>query len=176
MREASKKSLLFIQLMLLLSLSAPPHYAAAKVTAIFVFGDSTVDAGNNNQIPTMLRSNFKPYGRDFAGQKPTGRFSNGRIATDFYSEAFGLRPFVPAYLDPEYGIKDFAVGVCFASAGSGLDVATSDVLVSHLDPLFGNQRSLGSIYIWKFCLSNLPGHNLGSDYKSPCESAQSIGD
>ncbi|OAY79770.1 GDSL esterase/lipase [Ananas comosus] len=136
MREASKKSLLFIQLMLLLSLSAPPHYAAAKVTAIFVFGDSTVDAGNNNQIPTTLRSNFKPYGRDFAGQKPTGRFSNGRIATDFYSEAFGLRPFVPAYLDPEYGIKDFAVGVCFASAGSGLDVATSDVLVSHLDPLF----------------------------------------
>ncbi|KAM7498366.1 hypothetical protein LguiA_022780 [Lonicera macranthoides] len=100
----------------------------AKVPAIIVFGDSSVDAGNNNQIPTIARSNFAPYGRDFPGAKPTGRFSNGRVATDFISEGFGLRPFVPAYLDPDYSIKDFAVGVTFASAGSGYDNATSDVL------------------------------------------------
>ncbi|KAK6120643.1 hypothetical protein DH2020_045618 [Rehmannia glutinosa] len=101
---------------------------SAKVPAIIVFGDSSVDAGNNNQVPTIARSNFEPYGRDFAGGKPTGRFSNGRIATDFVSEAFGLRPAVPAYLDPEYNISDFAVGVTFASAGTGYDNATSDVL------------------------------------------------
>ncbi|KAH6776108.1 GDSL-like Lipase/Acylhydrolase superfamily protein [Perilla frutescens var. hirtella] len=100
----------------------------AKVPAIIVFGDSSVDAGNNNQIPTIARSNFLPYGRDFAGGKATGRFSNGRIATDFISEAFGLRPTVPAYLDPAYNISDFAVGVTFASAGTGYDNATSDVL------------------------------------------------
>ncbi|KAK6142444.1 hypothetical protein DH2020_022792 [Rehmannia glutinosa] len=101
---------------------------SAKVPAIIVFGDSSVDAGNNNQVPTIARSNFEPYGRDFAGGKPTGRFSNGRIATDFVSEAFGLRPAVPAYLDPEYNISDFAIGVTFASAGTGYDNATSDVL------------------------------------------------
>jgi len=103
---------------------------AAKVPAVIVFGDSTVDAGNNDYIPTVLRSNFEPYGRDLQGGKPTGRFSNGRIPTDFISEAFGLKPLIPAYLDPDFGIKDFATGVCFASAGSGYDNATSDVLVS----------------------------------------------
>lgn len=102
----------------------------AKVPAIIVFGDSSVDAGNNNQIPTIARSNFEPYGRDFPGGKPTGRFSNGRVPTDFISEAFGLKPIVPAYLDPTYNISNFAVGVTFASAGSGYDSATSDVLVS----------------------------------------------
>lgn len=99
----------------------------AKIPALIVFGDSSVDAGNNNQIPTIARSNFEPYGRDYAGG-PTGRFSNGRIPTDFISKAFGLRPTVPAYLDPKYGIADFAVGVTFASAGTGYDNATSDVL------------------------------------------------
>lgn len=103
-----------------------------KVPAIIVFGDSSVDAGNNNQIPTVARSNFEPYGRDFVGGRPTGRFSNGRVPTDFLSEAFGLRPTVPAYLDPTYSISDFAVGVTFASAGTGYDNATSDVLVSAL--------------------------------------------
>ncbi|KAK9284360.1 hypothetical protein L1049_023531 [Liquidambar formosana] len=47
---------------------------------------------------------------------------------DFISEAFGLKPTVPAYLDPNYNISDFATGVCFASAGTGYDNATSDVL------------------------------------------------
>lgn len=103
---------------------------AAKVPAIIVFGDSTVDAGNNDYISTVAKSNFEPYGRDFAGGRPTGRFSNGRIPTDFMSEAFGLKPTVPAYLDPTYNIADFATGVCFASAGSGYDNATAEVLVS----------------------------------------------
>ncbi|OVA01107.1 Lipase [Macleaya cordata] len=100
----------------------------SKVPAIIVFGDSTVDAGNNNRIPTIVKSNFAPYGRDFDGGKPTGRFSNGRIATDFISEAFGIKQVVPAYLDPMYSIEDFATGVTFASAGTGLDNKTSDIL------------------------------------------------
>lgn len=101
----------------------------AKVSSIIVFGDSTVDAGNNNYIPTVLKSNFKPYGRDFDGGKPTGRFSNGRVATDLISGAFGLKTTVPAYFDPAYTIEDFATGVCFASAGTGFDNFTSEVLV-----------------------------------------------
>lgn len=108
--------------------------SAAKVPAIIVFGDSTVDSGNNNVISTVLKSNFEPYGRDFFGGQPTGRFSNGRIPPDFISEAFGLRPFVPAYLDPAYNISDFATGVCFASAGTGYDKETSNVLVRTCKP------------------------------------------
>ncbi|CAN4109929.1 unnamed protein product [Withania somnifera] len=100
----------------------------AKIPAIIVFGDSSVDPGNNNHIQTIARSNFMPYGRDFVGGQPTGRFSNGRITTDFISEAAGLKQTVPAYLDPAYNISDFAVGVSFASAGTGYDNATADVL------------------------------------------------
>ncbi|XP_023529987.1 GDSL esterase/lipase At2g04570-like [Cucurbita pepo subsp. pepo] len=115
-------------LCLLSFLSSPNTIAQARVSSIIVFGDSSVDAGNNNFIPTIARSNFFPYGRDFAGGKATGRFSNGRIPTDFISEAFGLKPIVPAYLDPAYNISDFATRVTFASAGTGYDNATSDVL------------------------------------------------
>ncbi|KAG4161681.1 hypothetical protein ERO13_D01G070600v2 [Gossypium hirsutum] len=104
------------------------HEISAMVPAVIVFGDSTVDPGNNNQISTVLKSNFAPYGRDYFGGQPTGRFSNGRIATDFISEAYGIKPAIPAYLDPKFDIRDFATGVSFASAGTGYDKATSDVL------------------------------------------------
>ncbi|WVZ77564.1 hypothetical protein U9M48_025418 [Paspalum notatum var. saurae] len=118
--------------LLLLLLALPSVVGAAprpRVPAVIVFGDSTVDTGNNNQIPTPLRSDFPPYGRDMpGGARATGRFGNGRLPPDLISEALGLPPLVPAYLDPAYGIDDFARGVCFASAGTGIDNATADVL------------------------------------------------
>lgn len=117
-----------ILLFLFLNLLTQTPKTNAIVPAVIVFGDSTVDPGNNNRISTVLKSNFQPYGRDYFGGEPTGRFSNGRIATDFVSEAFGIKPTIPAYLDPKYDIKDFASGVSFASAGTGYDNATSDVL------------------------------------------------
>ncbi|KAK2377325.1 GDSL Lipase/Acylhydrolase superfamily protein [Trifolium repens] len=98
------------------------------IPAVIVFGDSSVDSGNNNKIATLLKSNFKPYGRDFEGGRPTGRFCNGRVPPDFIAEAFGVKKNIPAYLDPAYTIDDFVTGVCFASAGTGYDNATSDVL------------------------------------------------
>jgi hypothetical protein len=55
-----------------------------KVTALVVFGDSIVDPGNNNAISTIIKANFPPYGHDFGqDHRPTGRFCNGRIPTDF---------------------------------------------------------------------------------------------
>ena len=76
-----RRSLLPIILLQLHTLSGGP--AAAKVPALIVFGDSTVDTGNNNYISTVIRSDFAPYGRDLrvgGGGQPTGRFSNGRLA------------------------------------------------------------------------------------------------
>lgn len=54
-----------------------------EVSAIIVFGDSIVDPGNNNHLKTLIKCNFPPYGRDFNGGMPTGRFTNGKIPTDF---------------------------------------------------------------------------------------------
>jgi len=53
------------------------------VPAIFTFGDSIVDVGNNNHQLTIVKANFPPYGRDFENHFPTGRFCNGKLATDF---------------------------------------------------------------------------------------------
>jgi phospholipase/lecithinase/hemolysin len=122
-------SLVLLVTALLLAPSAVT-VARAKATALIVFGDSTVDSGNNDFWPTTARANYPPYGRDFPGGKATGRFCDGLMSTDYLSEYLGLRNIVPAYLDPGYTIKDFAIGVNFASAGTGLDDATAAVFVS----------------------------------------------
>ncbi|OAY83425.1 GDSL esterase/lipase [Ananas comosus] len=70
--------LLLLSLITTLASSASASASApARVPAIIVFGDSTVDAGNNNGIGTMLKSNFRPY----AATSPAayGAFCNGRI-------------------------------------------------------------------------------------------------
>lgn len=53
------------------------------VPALCIFGDSVVDVGNNNNLSTLIKANFPPYGRDFVTHRPTGRFCNGKLATDF---------------------------------------------------------------------------------------------
>lgn len=53
------------------------------VPALIIFGDSVVDVGNNNNLTTLIKANFLPYGRDYVTHRPTGRFCNGKLATDF---------------------------------------------------------------------------------------------
>jgi len=52
--------------------------------ALFVFGDSLFDVGNNNYINTTAdnQANYSPYGETFF-KYPTGRFSDGRVLPDF---------------------------------------------------------------------------------------------
>lgn len=57
--------------------------AKHNITCMLVFGDSSVDPGNNNRLATDMKGNFLPYGKDFFNGRPTGRFSDGRLATDF---------------------------------------------------------------------------------------------
>jgi len=61
-----------------------PRALAANpaVPALFSFGDSILDTGNNNHLATMTKCNYPPYGRDFPGGVPTGRFCNGKNPTD----------------------------------------------------------------------------------------------
>ncbi|KAF0935527.1 hypothetical protein E2562_034316 [Oryza meyeriana var. granulata] len=125
----------FLHLSVVVLSGEPAAAGKGNVPALIVFGDSTVDTGNNNYLSTLVRSDFAPYGRDLqlagAGAggngRPTGRFSNGRLAVDFISEAFGLPPLVPPYLDPAVNMSSLAAGACFASAGAGYDNATSDL-------------------------------------------------
>lgn len=96
-----------------------------KFSSILVFGDSTVDTGNNNYVETVFKGNHLPYGQDFPSHIPTGRFSNGKLIPDFAASLLGIKETVPPFLDPGLSNDDILTGVCFASAGSGYDDLTT---------------------------------------------------
>lgn len=52
------------------------------VPGLIVFGDSIADQGNNNNLSSVMKCNFPPYGIDFAGGLATGRFTNARTPSD----------------------------------------------------------------------------------------------
>nr|POE95068.1 gdsl esterase/lipase exl3 [Quercus suber] len=98
------------------------------VPAVIMFGDSIVDTGNNNGLTSVVKCDFPPYGRDFNGGMPTGRFSNGKVPSDFLVEELGLKDLLPAYRDPSLQPKDLLTGVSFASGGTGYDPLTPKVV------------------------------------------------
>lgn len=61
----------------------PPAQQAALFPAMFIFGDSLVDIGNNNYVTLSLaKANMPPNGIDFPTGTATGRFCNGRTSFD----------------------------------------------------------------------------------------------
>ncbi|XP_044489324.1 GDSL esterase/lipase At5g03820-like [Mangifera indica] len=97
------------------------------VPALIIFGDSIVDVGNNNNLNTLIKANFPPYGRDFVTHRPTGRFCNGKLATDFTAEFLGFTTYPPAYLSQEAQGNRLLRGVNFASGASGLSDTTAQL-------------------------------------------------
>ncbi|KAL2328521.1 hypothetical protein Fmac_021948 [Flemingia macrophylla] len=95
------------------------------VPALFIFGDSVVDVGNNNHQLTVVKANFPPYGRDFENHNPTGRFCNGKLATDFTAETIGFTSYPPAYLNLKTKGINLLNGANFASAACGYYDSTS---------------------------------------------------
>ncbi|XP_074307810.1 GDSL esterase/lipase 7-like [Silene latifolia] len=77
------------------SLFSPEPQPQPLAPALYVFGDSLFDSGNNNWLPTLAKANYPPYGHNFP-QGPTGRFTNGMTVVDFVAEALGL-PYPPPY-------------------------------------------------------------------------------
>jgi hypothetical protein len=58
----------------------------SRPTAAFVFGDSLVDTGTNNRLrATISKADYHPYGVDYPGHIATGRYTNGRLVSDFVS-------------------------------------------------------------------------------------------
>ncbi|XP_006365666.1 GDSL esterase/lipase 7-like [Solanum tuberosum] len=85
--------------------------------ALYVFGDSIFDSGNNNVLPTLAKADFKPYGSNFDGGRATGRFTNGKTVADFIAEFLGL-PFSPPYLSLRGSLK--LTGLNYASGSCGI--------------------------------------------------------
>ncbi|ONK55983.1 uncharacterized protein A4U43_C10F2940 [Asparagus officinalis] len=95
--------------------------ASANAPAIFVFGDSLADVGNNNNlnVPLDKLANFPPNGIDFPLKTPTGRFSNGYNTIDYLAQQMGYKQSPPSFLSVENG-ANISQGVNFASGGSGI--------------------------------------------------------
>nr|KYP71106.1 GDSL esterase/lipase At5g03610 family [Cajanus cajan] len=92
------------------------HHHHHHLTKLFVFGDSYADTGN---VQKSVSTSWKdPYGITFPG-KPAGRFSDGRVLTDFIAKhlkvkspiPYRLRKVIPNHL--KYGMN-------FAFGGSGV--------------------------------------------------------
>ncbi|GMI66208.1 GDSL-motif lipase 7 [Hibiscus trionum] len=123
------------------------------VPALYVFGDSLFDSGNNNLLPTIAKANFPPYGQNFV-QRFTGRFTNGRTLPDFIAEFVEL-PYPPPYLGVHESIP--LTGLNYASSACGILPQTGTI--------FGKCLSLGEqIDLFKLTIeSKLPTHFKSSE-------------
>ncbi|KAH7675580.1 GDSL lipase/esterase protein [Dioscorea alata] len=113
---------------LLLCLILLHGHAKASSPAMYVFGDSLADVGNNNHITfSLLKANFPHNGIDYPGHKATGRFSNGNNSVDFLADYLGL-PSPPPYLSIKSNANKtqaFLNGLNFASGGAGVFDSTN---------------------------------------------------
>ncbi|XP_047331677.1 GDSL esterase/lipase At5g03610-like [Impatiens glandulifera] len=128
MAKSKLLSYLSISIFLFVLLSANNDVAKAhnhhhkqffRPQKLFVFGDSYVDTGNTDK---SFSSSWKvPYGITFP-RKPAGRFSDGRVLTDFLARFYGLKSPLPYMLRTLTG-KSKAVaryGMNFAFGGTGV--------------------------------------------------------
>ncbi|XP_056169889.1 GDSL esterase/lipase At4g16230-like [Syzygium oleosum] len=104
--HGNRKLLLFwaIGMMLVSALAGDPP-------PVFIFGDSTVDVGTNNYIPSKARANFRYNGIDFLKQLG-------------YKES--PPPFLALLQDPSTFQTNLLQGVNFASGGAGILDATGN--------------------------------------------------
>ncbi|XP_024534466.1 GDSL esterase/lipase At1g71691 [Selaginella moellendorffii] len=103
----------------LLSLQAAQGVEKKRLfPAIFVFGDSLADNGNNNFFLTLARADMPPNGIDFPSG-PTGRFCNGKTIIDVLCDFVAL-PYPPPSLAPTTTGPIILTGVNYASAAGGI--------------------------------------------------------
>ncbi|KAF5960715.1 hypothetical protein HYC85_001924 [Camellia sinensis] len=119
-----------------------PSSSTPQFTAMFAFGDSLTDNGNNNYLSSIAKANYVPYGVDFY-EGPSGRFSNGRTIIDylayflekyyfittiqlhcqnfvFVGDLLQIPSYLPAYANPLATGRNILNGVNYASAAAGI--------------------------------------------------------
>ncbi|KAH6789018.1 GDSL-like Lipase/Acylhydrolase superfamily protein [Perilla frutescens var. frutescens] len=106
-----------------------PNNQVPQVPALFIFGDSLVDNGNNNGILTLARANYMPYGLDFP-QGTTGRFTNGRTFVDILAQLLGFPNYIPPFATTRG--RALLQGANYASGASGIRGETGNNLGDHI--------------------------------------------
>lgn len=124
------KKLLTAAAVLVLMVNLGSVVAEPQVPCFFIFGDSLVDNGNNNNINSLAKANYLPYGIDFPGG-PTGRFSNGKTTVDVIAELLGFDDYILPYATASG--QDILRGVNYASAAAGIRKETGQQLGGRID-------------------------------------------
>jgi hypothetical protein len=114
--------------------------------AMYVFGDSTLDVGNNNYLPGpgVSRANHPYYGIDYPFRIPTGRFSNGYNTADYVAKSMGFPAgSPPAYLSLLLGPRRHQASLLLAvtALSRGVSYASGDagILDSTVSPLIRSE-------------------------------------
>ncbi|KAL7615578.1 hypothetical protein Lser_V15G04106 [Lactuca serriola] len=97
--------------------------SAPQVPCYFIFGDSSMDNGNNNHLVTTAKANYPPYGIDFPDGS-TGRFSNGRNTADVVAQLLGFENFIPPFATTRR--EEIVRGVNYASGAAGIRDETAE--------------------------------------------------
>ncbi|KAJ4908353.1 GDSL esterase/lipase 7 [Raphanus sativus] len=127
--------------------------------AFFIFGDSLVDSGNNNYIPTLAKANYLPYGIDFGF--PTGRFCNGRTVVDYGAMYLGL-PLVPPYLSP------VSIGQNGARTTLNGQISQFEMTIEFkLQPFFQNPADLRNYLAKSIIAINIGSNDYINNYLMP---------
>lgn len=128
----------------------------------FIFGDSLVDNGNNNNIASLAKANYLPYGIDFP-QGPSGRFSNGKTTVDVITQLLGFDDYIPPFVQARG--QDILRGVNYASAAAGIREETGR-------QLGGRTSFAGQVRNYQTTVSQvvqlLGDENQAADYLSKC--------
>ncbi|KAJ0113003.1 hypothetical protein Patl1_02032 [Pistacia atlantica] len=110
-------------------------YSQPLVPAIITFGDSAVDVGNNNYIPTLFKANTHLMEKTSSIINLLEGFNTNFFCFQFLFQLDTLQftNYVPPYLSPQASGKNLLIGANFASAGAGYDDQTSSI--NHAIPL-----------------------------------------
>ncbi|RVW48018.1 GDSL esterase/lipase [Vitis vinifera] len=137
------------------------HLFGFRPLKLFVFGDSYADTGNIGK--TAANSWKVPYGITFPG-KPAGRFSDGRVLTDYLARFVGIKSPIP-YRWRNLGAKHLRYGMNFAFGGTGVfdtlvALPNMTTQVDFLQELLSNK-----VYTWPDLQSSVALVSIaGNDY------------
>ncbi|KAL5710672.1 hypothetical protein ACHQM5_021208 [Ranunculus cassubicifolius] len=91
------------------------YHHQKRLSKLFVFGDSYADTGNADKSASSWNI---PYGITFPG-KPSGRYSDGRVLTDYLASYLKIRSPLP-YRFRKWGKGALRYGMNFAYGGTGV--------------------------------------------------------
>lgn len=112
-----------------LSLLLQSAQSDPQIPCYFMFGDSLSDNGNNNDLNTLAKVNYPPYGIDYPGQVPTGRFNNGQNIVDVIAGHLGFEESIPPFASTATMNEEILLkGVNYASGSAGIRQETGQHL------------------------------------------------